>query len=80
MNDELMKMLTFIRLFGLVANWDNYLDTAREGNYSHVRLLTLVVEEEYRIKKKMPGRCGLTGQKSPKNWLWRPFLLINSRN
>lgn len=73
MNDELMKMLTFIRLFGLVANWDNYLDTAREGNYSHVRLLTLVVEEEYRIKKENARKMRLNRAKIPEKLVMETF-------
>lgn len=52
MDDELKKMLHYIRLTGLSANWDHTLSLAREGNYSHVRLLKYVVEEEFKIKKE----------------------------
>jgi hypothetical protein len=41
MNEELKQMLKYIRLGGLLANWDQYLSAAQKGNYSHVRLLPL---------------------------------------
>ena len=50
MDEELIKMLKYLRLSGLLANWDEYLATARKGRFSHVRLLKYVVEEEYKIK------------------------------
>jgi len=51
MDEELFKMLRYLRLRGLLANWDEYLKTARKRRFSPVRLLTYAVEEEYKIKK-----------------------------
>lgn len=73
MDDELIKMLKYIRLFGLLANWDRYLDTARKGNYSHVRLLKLVVEEEYRIKKENARKMRLNRAKIPEKLVMETF-------
>jgi len=45
MNDELTKMLRYLRLGGLLENWDTYLDGARKANLSHVRLLQHIIEQ-----------------------------------
>jgi hypothetical protein len=46
MNDELIKMLKYLRLGGLLENWDRYLAMTRTKNFSHVRLLQYIIEEE----------------------------------
>jgi hypothetical protein len=51
MDEQLKQMLKYIRLGGLLANWDQYLSAAQKGNYSHARLLKYVVEQEHQIKK-----------------------------
>ena len=50
MNDELKHILKYLRLWALLANWDELLKQARRGKYSHERLLKLVLEAEYRSK------------------------------
>lgn len=52
MDEELIKMLNYLRLRGLMANWDEYLTTARKQRFSPVRLLKYVVQEEYKIKSE----------------------------
>lgn len=52
MNEDLEKKLKYVRLNGLLVNWDRYLKTAQKGNYSLVRLLEYIVDEEYKIKKE----------------------------
>ncbi|MCP4911501.1 MAG: ATP-binding protein [Oligoflexia bacterium] len=52
MDEALMKKLRYLRLNGLLANWDEYISVAREGNYSHVRLLKYIIEHEYKIKRE----------------------------
>src|SRR4030043_205892 len=73
MDDELVKMLSSLRLYGLLTNWDSYLDTARKGNYSHLRLLKLVVEEEYRIKKENARKMRLNRAKIPEQLVMETF-------
>lgn len=73
MDEELIKMLKYLRLLSLLANWDRYLDTARKGNYSHVRLLKLVVEEEYRIKKENARKMRLNQAKIPEKLVMETF-------
>jgi DNA replication protein DnaC len=50
MDDELRKILKYLRLGGLLADWDELLAKARRGRFSHERLLKHVLEAEYRVK------------------------------
>jgi DNA replication protein DnaC len=52
MNEELRKISKYLHLGGLLAHWDDYLTLATEKGFSHERLLTHVLEEEYRIKRR----------------------------
>jgi DNA replication protein DnaC len=51
MNEELKAKLKYLRLGGLLAHWDDYLKVAADKGFSHGRLLTYVLEEEWRIKQ-----------------------------
>ena len=59
MNDDLTRMLKTIRLGGLLANWDQTLSAARKGRFSHTRLLTYVIEQEFKIKTENARQCRL---------------------
>jgi len=50
MSEELQKILKYLRLWGLLAQWDKLLAEARKGGFSHERLLRHVFEAEYRSK------------------------------
>jgi DNA replication protein DnaC len=50
MDDQLKKILRYLRLGGLLAGWDGVLAEARRGRFSHERLLKHVLEAEYRTK------------------------------
>jgi DNA replication protein DnaC len=50
MDDQLQKILNYLRLGGLLAHWDQLLSEARRGRFSHERLLKHVLEAEYRLK------------------------------
>lgn len=52
MNEELRDRLKYLRLGGLLGDWDQTLERARKGRYSHVRLLSEVVEREYKLKRE----------------------------
>jgi DNA replication protein DnaC len=52
MNDELKRKLKDLRLGGLLAHWDEYLTLAADQRFSHARLLTHVLEQEWRIKRE----------------------------
>ena len=52
MNDQRTQQLKYLRLKGLLAHWDDYLQLAAQKNFSHDHLLRHVVEEECRIKQE----------------------------
>lgn len=51
MDEELVKTLKYLRLGGLLAHWDQYLEIARKQRFSHVRLLQYILEEELKLKQ-----------------------------
>lgn len=50
MDEEVRKILKYLRLWGLLAQWDELLAEASRGRFSHERLLKHVLEVEYRTK------------------------------
>jgi DNA replication protein DnaC len=52
MHDELIPALKYLRLRGLLTQWDAYLQLSAQKNFSHDRLLRHIVEEECRIKRE----------------------------
>ena len=73
MDEQLTKMLKYIRLTGLLANWDRYLSTAQKGNYSHARLLKYIVEQEYQIKKENARKMRLARARIPEKYVIETF-------
>lgn len=68
MDEELIKMLKYIRLQGLLTNWDHYLETAGKGNYSHARLLKHIIKEEYNIRKENSRKMRICRAKIPEKY------------
>jgi len=52
MDDKLVETLKYLRLRGLLTNWDEYLAVARKKGFSHVRLLKFILEAENQLKKE----------------------------
>ena len=73
MDEKLQQMLKYIRLSGLLANWDRYLDIAQKGNYSHARLLKHVVEQEYLTKKENARKMRLARARIPEKYAIETF-------
>jgi len=73
MNDTLAEQLKFLRLPGLLAGWDAHLKAAAQSNLSHARLLTRVVEEEYRLKCDQARQQRLAHAKIPERWVMDTF-------
>ena len=73
MDEQLIKMLTYLRLRGLLENWARYLAMARTQNFSHVRLLQYVIEEEYKIKKDNARRLRIARAKIPEKYVMETF-------
>ncbi|MBW2438479.1 MAG: ATP-binding protein [Deltaproteobacteria bacterium] len=73
MDEELSQKLKYLRLGGLLANWQRYLTLAQKGNYSHTRLLEYIVEQEYQIKKENARKMRLKRAKIPEKWVIETF-------
>jgi DNA replication protein DnaC len=52
MDEELQKILKSLRLWGLLAQWDELLAEAQRGRFSHERLLKHVLQAESRTKSE----------------------------
>lgn len=52
MDEELRKIIKGLRLWGLLSHWEELLGEANRGRFSHERLLTYVLHEEWRGKSE----------------------------
>ncbi len=73
MNDTLAQQLKYLRLPGLLARWDEHLKAAAQSNLSHARLLTRVIEEEYRLKCDQARQQRLQHARIPELWVMDTF-------
>jgi hypothetical protein len=69
MNDELYKMLKYLRLPGLLENFDPYLAMAGKQRFSHGRLLQHVVKEEYELRRRNAHNLRLKKSKIPERFV-----------
>jgi len=53
---------------------------AREGNFSHVRLLKYIIEEEYKIKKENSRKMRLSRAKIPEKFVMETFPFVRQPN
>jgi DNA replication protein DnaC len=72
-DEELVKMIKFLRLQGLLANWDRFLAMAQEENFSHPRLLKYIIEEEYKTKKENSRKMRLKRAQIPEQLVMETF-------
>ena len=71
--DELEKMLKYLGLRGLLANWDHYIGIAKKGGFSSVRLLKYVVEQEYKTKQENARKRRISLAKIPEPFVIETF-------
>jgi DNA replication protein DnaC len=69
MNEELTEKLKYLRLGGLLVHWEDYLKMAADKRVSHARLLTHVVEEEYRLRREKARTFRLQCAHIPEPWV-----------
>ena len=70
---ELTKTLKDLRLWGLQRHWDEYLALAQEQDFSPVRLLRYVVEEEGKLHRDNARRLRLKRADIPELFLMETF-------
>lgn len=73
MDEQLIGKLKYLHLCGLLANWDRYLETAQRDNFSPVRLLNHIIEEEYKIKKENARKLRLRRARIPEALVMETF-------
>ena len=80
MDEKIIEMLKYIRLWGLLENWDRYNELARKENFSHVRLLKYIITEEYKIKKENSRKMRLSRAKIPEKFVMETFPFDRQQN
>lgn len=65
MNEELKAQLKYLRLSGLLAQWDDYIKLAAEQRFSHSRLLAYVLEQECQLKRQKARQLRLQRARIP---------------
>lgn len=73
MNEQLADKLKYLNLGGLLAHGDQYLQLAADQRWSHGRLLTHIIEEEYRIKRDRLHQRRLKAARLPEPWAIETF-------
>jgi len=73
MDQDLLKMLKYLRLSGLVSQFDRFLEKAKAEDISHVQWLRQIIEEEYRLKQENARKRRLCRAKIPETWLFQTF-------
>ncbi len=73
MDEQLEKMLKYLGLRGLIANWDHCIGVAKKGNFSSVRLLKYVVEQEYKTKQENARKRRISLAKIPEPFVIETF-------
>jgi DNA replication protein DnaC len=65
MDETMRTMLKALRLPGLLERWDAYARLAGKRNFSSVRWLTKIIEEEYRDRQERARLCRLKRARIP---------------
>ncbi|MCP4751722.1 MAG: hypothetical protein GY866_12570, partial [Proteobacteria bacterium] len=73
MDEKTEQMLSHLRLKGLLEHWDRHIESARREDWSHVRLLKSIVDEEYNIKRENSRRLRLQRAKIPDRLVMETF-------
>ena len=73
MDEELEKMLKYLGLRGLQVNWDHYIDMAKKDDFSSVRLLKYIVEQEYKLKQENARKRRISLAKIPEPYVIETF-------
>ena len=73
MNEALKEKLKYLRLTGLLAHWDLHLEKAQNANFSHVRWLEYLIDEEVLFKKENARKRRMSRAKIPKKLVMETF-------
>ncbi len=73
MDEDFEIMLKYLGLRGLLANWDHYIDIAKKGSFSPVRLLTYIIEQEFKVKQENARKRRISHAKIPEPFVIETF-------
>jgi DNA replication protein DnaC len=73
MDKDLTHQLKSLRLLRLLAHWDDDLKAAAQQRFSHARLLTHVVENEYRQRCENARQQRLHRARIPEPWVLETY-------
>ena len=73
MDETLEQMLKYLGLRDLLANWDHHINIAQKSNFSSVRFLKYVVEQEYKTKRENARKRRISLAKIPENYVMETF-------
>src|SRR5260370_4864580 len=73
MTDSLPEQLNSLQLPALLPRGGEHLKAAAQSNLSHARLLTRVIEEEYRLKCDQARQQRLKRAQIPERWVMDTF-------
>ena len=79
MDETMTMMLKRLRLPGLLERWDEYLKLAQRPRFSPVRLLTRIVEEEYRCKQDRARIFRITRAQIPEPYVMATYPFARQR-
>jgi len=68
MDEKLREMLKYLRLRGLLDNWNSHLTLAAEKRWSQAKLLKHVVDQEYKLKRQNAHQLRLKKAKIPERF------------
>lgn len=80
MNETLKEKLKYLRLTGLLTNWERYLEKAQQSNLSHVRWLEYIIDEEYGLKKENARKLRMSRAKIPEKLVMETFPFSQQPN
>lgn len=73
MNEEIKQMLIYLRLNGLLTNWNRLLQTAQNEELSQTQFLKTILEEEVAIKRENSRNLRLKKAKIPERLVLETF-------
>jgi DNA replication protein DnaC len=73
MDKDLTHQLKSLRLLRLLAHWDDDLKAAAQQRFSHARLLTHVIEHEYRQRCENARQQRLRRARIPEPWVLETY-------
>ncbi|KPA16474.1 ATPase AAA [Candidatus Magnetomorum sp. HK-1] len=73
MDEKLQEKLKYLRLIGLISNWDNYMKLIQKKNLSHIAFLKHIIDEEYQMKKENARKMRMARAKIPEQFSIETF-------